>query len=138
MELGEAATRPAPREPLVPASAMEYVVERHAGQGGVVEFNWSMFALYAAAPAGVALAFDGRYTDVYPFEAYKRYFQWHYGLEGGDALLRDVRTRFVLVATGSERDARMRALADWRPAHVDPLATVFDKIEPPAEALEHR
>lgn len=121
--LSSAVRRPEPREPLFPSTAVAHLRQRHAGEGGIVEFNWSMYTLFHAPE--VKLAFDGRYTDVYPFEIYKQYFQWHFGIEGAHTLLEDPRTRFVLVATGSERDQRMGAQSGWARSYGDAVATAY-------------
>jgi len=125
LELGRKVGRPEPGEPLFPRAAAGYLRQRHAGDGGIVEFNWSMYSLFE--DPGVKQAFDGRYTDVYPFAAYRAYFEWHFGLDGWErGLVADPRTRFALVASGSERDRRMRGLPGWHVAHQDGVATVFE------------
>jgi hypothetical protein len=121
---------PAGREPDFPAAALDYLQTQ--GQGGVlVDFNWAQYVIFRAWPR-FQVAVDGRYEEVYPEEVLARYFAWHFGAPGWQALPDDPRTRFALVDTRSGRADRLSQLGPaWKRIYQDPTATVFAKVDLP-------
>lgn len=124
----------APAEPNFPAQALTEVERRGLKGGLLVDFEWAQYVIYRLPP-GVQVAFDGRYEAVYPDAVVDAFVAWNYGHEGWEALPNDARTRLALVASGSEREARLLKSPGWTKVYEDDLAVLFTKAETPAEAV---
>jgi hypothetical protein len=125
--------RGAPAEPDFPTRAMAEVERRGLKGGLLVDFEWAQYVIYRLPP-GVQVAFDGRYEAVYPDAVVDAFVAWNYGHEGWEALPNDARTRLALVASGSEREARLLKSSHWTRVYEDEVAVLFTKVDAPADA----
>lgn len=121
-----------PAEPDFPAQAMAELERRGLKGGLLVDFEWAQYVI-SRLPPGVQVAFDGRYEAVYPDAVVDAFVAWNYGHPGWEALPEDARTRLALVASGSEREARLLTLPGWTRVYRDTLAALFTKVDAPTE-----
>ena len=79
-----------------PASACEFM-KQHELQGNILStFEWGEYLIWNMAPASKVFI-DGRYDTVFPYEIIYKFALFNFNQPGGDAVLSEFPTDFVLI-----------------------------------------
>lgn len=107
-----------------PASASEFM-KRNQLQGNILStFEWGEYLIWNMAPASKVFI-DGRYDTVFPYEIIYKFALFNFNLPGGDALLAEFPTDFVLIKPASQSQKLMDARADWKLIYGDASSRLY-------------
>ncbi len=107
-----------------PASACEFM-KQHQQNGNILStFEWGEYLIWNMEP-GSKVFIDGRYDTVFPFETIYKFALFNFNLPGGDAVLSEYPTDFVLIKPGSESRKLVDARTDWKLIYGDASSRLY-------------
>jgi hypothetical protein len=117
-----------------PASACEFM-KQHQLQGNILNtFQWGDYLIFHTAP-GSKVFIDGRYDTVFPLEVIYKFALFNFNLPGGDAILADFPTDFVLIKPDSGSRELMDARGDWKLIYEDASSMLYAKQDSAAAKI---
>lgn len=107
-----------------PAGACEFM-KQHELQGNILStFEWGEYLIWNMAP-GSRVFIDGRYDTVFPYETIYKFALFNFNQPGGDAVLSEFPTDFVLIKPASESRKQMDARTDWKLIYDDASSRLY-------------
>jgi hypothetical protein len=117
-----------------PASASEFM-KQHQLQGNILStFEWGEYLIWNMAPASKVFI-DGRYDTVFPYEIIYKFALFNFNLPGGDAILSEFPTDFVLIKPRSQSRRLMDARADWKLIYDDASSRLYARQDSAASKI---
>lgn len=117
-----------------PASACEFM-KQHQLQGKILStFQWGMYMIWNM-PSGSRLFIDGRYDTLFPLDIIYKFALFNFNQPGGDAVLSEFPTDFVLIKPGSESRKLMDARTDWKLIYADASSRLYARQDSAAARI---
>jgi hypothetical protein len=117
-----------------PASACEFM-KQHQLQGNILStFEWGEYLIWNMAP-GSKVFIDGRYDTIFPLEIIYKFALFNFNQPGGDSVLADFPTDFVLIKPASGSRKLMDARADWKLIYDDASSRLYARQDSPAAKI---
>jgi hypothetical protein len=107
-----------------PASACEFMNQRHLRGNILNTFEWGDYLIWHTAP-GSKVFIDGRYDTVFPLPIIYKFALFNFNQPGGDAILREFPNDFVLVKSDSPSAKLMDAQAEWKLIYQDAASRLY-------------
>jgi hypothetical protein len=118
-----------------PASACEFMNQRHLRGNILSTFEWGEYLIWNMAPES-RVFIDGRYDTVFPLEIIYKFALFNFNQPGGDALLSEFPTDFVLIKPSSRSRQLMDARADWKLIYEDASSRLYARRSSVAANLQ--
>jgi hypothetical protein len=110
-------------------------MKQHRLQGNILNtFQWGEYLIWNMVP-GSRVFIDGRYDTVFPLDVIYRFALFNFNLPGGDAVLTDFPTEFVLIKPDSGSRALMDARGDWKLIYEDASSMLYAKQDSAAARI---
>jgi len=117
-----------------PASACEFM-RQHEQSGNILStFEWGEYLIWNMAP-GSRVFIDGRYDTVFPFATIYKFALFNFNQAGGDAVLSEFPTDFVLIKPGSESRKLMDVRTDWKLIYDDASSRLYARQDSAAAKI---
>jgi hypothetical protein len=110
-------------------------MKQHQQSGNILStFKWGEYLIWNMAPAS-RVFIDGRYDTVFPSETIYKFALFNFNQAGGDAVLSEFPTDFVLIKPGSESRKLMDARNDWKLIYDDASSTLYARQDSAAAKI---
>jgi hypothetical protein len=110
-------------------------MKQHQLQGNILStFEWGEYLIWNMAPASKVFI-DGRYDTVFPYEIIYKFALFNFNLPGGDAILSEFPTDFVLIKPRSQSRRLMDARADWKLIYDDASSRLYARQDSAASKI---
>jgi hypothetical protein len=117
-----------------PASACEFM-KQHELQGNILNtYEWGEYLIWKMAPESKVFI-DGRYDTVYPLDIIYKFALFNFNQPGGDKVLSEFPTDFVLIKPGSESRKLMDARTDWKLIYDDASSRLYARQDSAAAKI---
>jgi hypothetical protein len=114
-----------------PVAACEFM-ERRGLRGNILnEYDWGEYLIWRMAP-GSKIFIDGRYDTVYPVPLIAEYLAFKFNLRGGDLVLNDFPTDYILIRSDSAARELLERRTDWKLIYRDGSALLYAPSGAPA------
>ncbi len=117
-----------------PASACEFM-KQHELQGNILNtYEWGEYLIWKMAPESKVFI-DGRYDTVYPLDIIYKFALFNFNQPGGEKVLSEFPTDFVLIKPGSESRKLMDARTDWKLIYDDASSRLYARQDSAAAKM---
>jgi hypothetical protein len=107
-----------------PAGACEFM-KQHQQSGNILStFEWGEYLIWNMPPES-RVFIDGRYDTVFPLEIIYEFALFNFNQPGGDAVLSEFPTDFVLIKPNSRSRQVMDTRADWKLIYEDASSRLY-------------
>jgi hypothetical protein len=107
-----------------PVSACQFMKQHHLRGNILSNFEWGEYLIWNTAQDS-RVFIDGRYDTVFPFETIYKFILFNFNLAGGEMVLKDFPTDFVLIRPEYHSRILMDARADWKLLYHDTVSRLY-------------